>query len=426
MAMAFAELRTRYLENHMDDLGAGAPTFDVLLERFEEIIVLARRAKMSLAPLKAKIGMQRLLFGGSIIDREGIHPDPAKVATILQYPRPLRFLSTVGYFRSAIPQFANIARPLVELTKGVRVERAERPGLWKNRGAYKQALTEAEIASRWTGEHEHAFVKLRIVLTPDPVLAAPVYDGRPFLVGTDASKKAFSAFLAQEHSNAEGMVEIHSIAFVSRQTTEAESQYHPFVGELAAIKWAFDKFATYVAGEPIILESDARAVLDFLEKEHLPPAHARWKEAVLGHEIIEVRHRPGVSNPMDGPTREGMSAPPSTEAVDPGWETETGMINDLYMADRSEDVTGQLDVWLTEHTPEATLLSMTRRRRIFWRGSQRTRSSCRSSRRCEAARPKSGPRRSKAATERSRARSSSRTAIFGRERRQARQDESSA
>jgi hypothetical protein len=245
----------------------------------------------------------------------------------------------------------------VALTKGVRIEKAERLGLWKNRGAYKQALMEAEIASKWHDEHERVFVTLKIVLTSDQVLAALVYDGHPFIVGTDALSKAFSAFLAQEHGNAKGRVAIHPITFVSRQTTDAKSRYHPFVGELAAIKWLFNKFATYVAGGPIILESDACAVLDFLEKEHLPPAHARWKEVVLGHEIVEVHHRPGISNPMDSPTCKGMSAPISTEAVDPGWEAETGMINNLYLLNESTDAERtELDIWLTEHTPEATLL----------------------------------------------------------------------
>jgi hypothetical protein len=88
MALLFAELFMRYLENHMDNLGAAAPTFEVLLERFEEILILAQGAKMSLAPLKAKTGVHRLLFGGSIIDRDGIHPETAKVASILQYLRP--------------------------------------------------------------------------------------------------------------------------------------------------------------------------------------------------------------------------------------------------------------------------------------------------------------------------------------------------
>jgi transposase InsO family protein len=334
VSRSFSSVLATWLESWMDDLASGSDSVNTMLGRLRIVLELCRKHGLSLAPAKAKIGMRRAPFGGSLVDIDGVHPDPSKVSSILDYPRPttahgvLMFLSTVGYFRNAIPNFADIAIPLVELTKGIRVMRDSKPGQWKDRGAYKRALQETEIASRWTDEHERAMVQLKLAITTDPVLVGPSYD-RPFIIGTDASARYFAAFIGQQHEKIAGLAAIHPIAFASRQATDAESRYHPFIGELAAIKWALDKFYKYVYGQRIIIESDAKAVVDFLRHEHLPPAHARWKEAVLGHNIIDVRHRPGATNPVDSLTRLGASAPPSTEAVEPGWEAETGLVNDL-------------------------------------------------------------------------------------------------
>jgi hypothetical protein len=69
------------------------------------------------------------------------------------------------------------------------------------------------------------------------VLVPPVYDRCPFIIGTDALKKAFAVFavfVGQHHEHESNTVAIHPIAFASRQKTPAEARYHPFISELAA------------------------------------------------------------------------------------------------------------------------------------------------------------------------------------------------
>ena len=67
--------------------------------------------------------MQEVRYLGHIISPTGILPNPAKVQLIKQYPRPRnvkdvrRFLGMTQYYRRFQKNYANIARPLQNLTK---------------------------------------------------------------------------------------------------------------------------------------------------------------------------------------------------------------------------------------------------------------------------------------------------------------------
>ena len=71
----------------------------------------------------------------------------------------------------------------------------EKPKLgWKAwKGAYKQALQATSIVDRWGDKQKRAFLTLKVVVTSEPVLKAPQYDGRTFRVVTDGSKKGLEA-----------------------------------------------------------------------------------------------------------------------------------------------------------------------------------------------------------------------------------------
>ena len=68
---------------------------------------------------------------------EGIEPDPEKVQAVAEWPRPQNltevraFVALASYYRRHIHSFAEIARPLHELTK-----KDVHGGLGKNRLLY--------------------------------------------------------------------------------------------------------------------------------------------------------------------------------------------------------------------------------------------------------------------------------------------------
>ena len=84
------------------------------------------------------------------------------------------------------------------------------------------------------------------------------------------------------------------------------------------------------------LETDCQALRDVLTNDKLNTTHARWKESVLAHNIVEVRHRPGKSNgAADGISRRFMGVEDTKGdghewTVNENWEATTGLTHDLF------------------------------------------------------------------------------------------------
>ena len=71
--------------------------------------------------------------------------------------------------------------------------------------------------------------------------------------------------------------------------------------------------------------------------EKLPAAHARWRDGILAHQIVDVRHIKGKNNPVgDGlshqwaPGTERTAEDGSTWSVNPDWEERTGLAHDIF------------------------------------------------------------------------------------------------
>ena len=65
--------------------------------------------------------------------------------------------------------------------------------------------------------------------------------------------------------------------------------------------------------------------------DKLSAMHARWRDGVLAHNIIDVRHIPGVTNIADGISRQYENMPKSGNNgsewdVDSDWETAAGLV----------------------------------------------------------------------------------------------------
>ena len=96
------------------------------------------------------------------------------------------------------------------------------------------------------------------------------------------------------------MTRLHPIAFASKRTSMAEEKYKPFLLEFAALKYSFDKFSDIVYGYPVEVKTDCQALRDVLMNDKLSATHARWRDGVLAHNIVDVRHIPGITNIADG------------------------------------------------------------------------------------------------------------------------------
>ncbi|QRW03363.1 Retrovirus-related Pol polyprotein from transposon opus [Ceratobasidium sp. AG-Ba] len=348
VAEAFHDFLGKTLEVWMDDMATAADDFDSGMANLRSIFDRCRTHRISLSAAKTVLFMSEATFAGARVSKAGIKPDPSKVRAILEWPEPKSVLDTMGFLglagsqRPKIKNFGRIAQPLSDLTRDARPA-----DLTKGSHDYKKALRETRV--ELNEAQRRAFVKLKLALTSDPVLRAPVYDGRPFIVTTDGSKFGFGAMLSQEWEetgpDGQSRKVTYPIAYASKRTSRTEERYIPFLLEFAALKFACDEFDSLIFGQPIELETDCKALADLLGNEKLNSTHERWQESIIARDIVAVRHLPGKDNKAcDALSRmyEGCldpeEGPGRNDDVNPGWESRKDLLNDMYHLVSDPDV----------------------------------------------------------------------------------------
>ena len=323
------------LELFVDDGGMASDSFEEGIKKLRMLLDRVRQEKMSLLPSKLKLFMTEAVFAGAQVGPQGVSPDSNKLTAIVNWPIPEDashlegFLGLTSYFCDLVKGYAQVEGPLRNLLRQVPIP----AGTKKHK--YQQIMRAFKLKDVWTADHTKTFINLKARLISEPVLSAPVYDGTPFILTTDGSKDAFAGVLSQRIKSTlpggKEVTRLHPIAFASKRTSSSEEKYKPFLLEFAALKYSFDKFSDIVYGYPVEVETDCQALRDILMNDKLSATHARWRDGVLAHNIVDVRHIPGVTNIADGISRQYENTPKSTEDgsnwdVDPDWETGEGLV----------------------------------------------------------------------------------------------------
>ena len=169
----------------------------------------------------------------------------------------------MGYYRQFIPNFADRAAPLHDLTRKTHPNQVQ-----------------------WTPVTEEAFQDLREALCQEPVLATPNFQLR-FTVQTDASEGGIGAVLSQVQDGAE-----HPIAYISRRLLKHERNYATVEKECLAIKWAIGKLRYYLVGREFTLITDHAPLKWMCLAKDSNARVTRWFLALQSYRF-RVEHRAG-------------------------------------------------------------------------------------------------------------------------------------
>src|SRR6266481_8589338 len=90
--------------------------------------------------------------------------------------------------------------------------------------------------------------------------------------------------------------EWHPLTFCSKRTLPSEENYEPFLLEFTALKFVLDEFDAIIYRSPIEIETDCQVLRDVLLNKKQSSTHARWEESITCRNIVDIRHRPGVTN----------------------------------------------------------------------------------------------------------------------------------
>ena len=241
------------LVNLIDDILIYTETWEKHLEVLREVLTRIRKANMTIRPTKCHLGLEEIEFLGHVVGKCSIKPVPEKTRKILEATEPVTkkelrsFLGLAGYYRQFIPDFAAVAVPLTDLTRKGSPNRLP-----------------------WRQIHQIAFNTLKRKLSSDPILKLPDFS-RTFHLRTDASDVGIGAVLLQEYDG-----EFFPIEYASRKLLPRERNYAVIERECLAVVWAVKKFASYLHGQPFVIETDHEP-LAYISKVKLQnPRVMRW------------------------------------------------------------------------------------------------------------------------------------------------------
>ena len=234
----------------------------------------------------------------NFIGKDGIKTDPAKIEKVRNYPKPTNitqlrgFLGLAKYYRKFIKDFAKIAKPLNELTKGFKSKPLEtRNGIkMKRKKSEKEKNREdEEFMNSWKENQEKAFEALKKKLITAPVLMYPNFE-KEFILYTDASKIALGAILHQVGKDGKE----HVIAYENKTLGPAEQNYHTTELECLAVVWAIEKFDYYLEGNKFKIITDHIA-LKWLFNKAIPKGRiGRWIARLQPYICnMEIIHKSG-------------------------------------------------------------------------------------------------------------------------------------
>ena len=262
------------VEKYMDDIVVATCTnMADHITCVTEILELTEQYDLYFKPEKCVFHVPHIDYLGIIIEKGMTRTDPVKVEGIRNWPRPTKvkdicsFLGFCNFYRPFIKGFAQIARPLNELTK-------------------------KDVEWSWTSRQEEAFNKLKERITSKLVLAHPELDTQ-FEVEVDTSGFALGAVLLQKKADSKK----HPIAYYLITLNAAEHNYNIYKLEYLAIHRAMMHWRHFLAGSPhkIIIHSDHQNLMYWKDLQKLSRRIAREQLDLMEFDF-KIHHIPGKAN----------------------------------------------------------------------------------------------------------------------------------
>ena len=267
---------------YIDDAYTISNSFSDHLEHLRAFLSVIKNAGLTLSLNKCKFAQTTTKFVGFLVGNGTIQPDPAKVEAVLHLSQPktrteLRsVLGIFNFFRSHIPGYAEIAKPLTDALSS------------------KKSQTHFLLGD----EAKKAFELLKQLVCQAPVLVPPKY-GEPFHLYTDSSLYTVGCCLAQVNE----LGDEHPIAYGSHKLTSTQSNWSTVEREAFAILWALNRYRDVIFGAHVVVKCDHDPIKYLLQNTTQSPKLTRWALSIQQFDI-EIQHIKGAKNVVaDGLSR---------------------------------------------------------------------------------------------------------------------------
>lgn len=218
-------------------------------------------------------GHSQLRILGHLIDASGIHMDPDKKKTVLDWPEPrsgaelAAFLGLTSFLQSHIRHYADIVAPLIPLKKQERIE--------------------------WTEHLRRHLSMLKRAFANAPYLRYPDLNRR-FVIATDASLYGFGGVLYQPDDDEDTLTPNNIVAIASKKFNDTQSRYPVYKKELWAMIYCLRRWHTYIYLRPdTVIYTDHKPLIHIMHQEQLSVALQQWLDVLLQYNL-KIKYRPGV------------------------------------------------------------------------------------------------------------------------------------
>nr|GFB12914.1 putative reverse transcriptase domain-containing protein [Tanacetum cinerariifolium] len=235
-------------------------------EHLRWILELLKKEELYAKFSKNKFWIPKVQFLGHVIDKQGIHVDPARIESVKHWASPKspteirKFLGLAGYYRRFIEGFPKVAKPMTK-------------------------HTQKKVEFEWGDKQEAPLQLLKQKLCSAPILALPE-GSENFIVYCDASNKGFDAVLMQREK---------VISYASRQLKVREKNYTTHNLELGAVVFALKIWRHYLYGTKYRVFTDHKSLQHILDQKELNMRQRRWLELFSDYDC-EIRYHLGKAN----------------------------------------------------------------------------------------------------------------------------------
>lgn len=260
-------LREKLIQVYIDDILLGTETIEEHLRILKELFNILRLNKLTVQVKKCQFLKTKIDFLGYEVSAVGIKPSNRHIEAVQNFPTPknvhelYRFIGLTSFFRKFIRNHSVLAKPLYDLIR-------------------------KDAPFNFGVNQIRAFELLKDRLVTEPVLR--IYNpSAETELHTDASSLGFGGCLLQKQAD-DG--QFHPIMFFSKRTTDAESKYHSFELETAALIYSLKRFRVYLHGIKFTVVTDCNALKQTLAKQELNAKIARWALELHCYDYV-IEHR---------------------------------------------------------------------------------------------------------------------------------------
>ena len=244
----------RFVLVYLDDILVFSKTKEEHLQHLRFVLNVLKVHRFFGKFSKCHFFKTEIPYLGQILTRDGLKPDPSKVAAVTSWPVPnsvkavRSFLGMANHFSKWLRHLATVVSPISNLLKG----------------------KEKWLPDMWTAACQTAFETVKTMLTSAPLLT--IHDHKlPTTVICDASKEGMGGVLMQVDK---------VVAYESKKFAPAETRYPVHDRELLSVVHALKVWRCYLHGKFFTVQTDHNPNTYFASKPVLSERQARWQDTL--------------------------------------------------------------------------------------------------------------------------------------------------